>query len=119
MLVETPGHTAGCLSVIFPAKDKGEERVAMLWGGTGIPKDKELQIKYKESAEYFAKLSQEKNATVFLTAHLFADEGYEKLALINSSNYDGKNPFVFTQEELKKYFDDLILKADNAIKNSK
>lgn len=119
ILVETPGHTAGCLSVIFPAKDKGKELVAMLWGGTGIPKDKELQIKYKESAEYFSKLSQEKNASVFLTAHLFADEGYEKLALINSSNYDGKNPFVFTQEELKKYFDDLISKADETIKNNK
>lgn len=112
ILVETPGHTAGCLSVIFPAKDKGKELVAMLWGGTGIPKD-------KESAEYFSKLSQEKNASVFLTAHLFADEGYEKLALINSSNYDGKNPFVFTQEELKKYFDDLISKADETIKNNK
>lgn len=119
ILVETPGHTAGCLSVIFPAKDKGKELVAMLWGGTGILKDKELQIKYKESAEYFSKLSQEKNASVFLTAHLFADEGYEKLALINSSNYDGKNPFVFTQEELKKYFDDLISKADETIKNNK
>lgn len=112
ILVETPGHTAGCLSVIFPAKDKGKELVAMLWGGTGILKD-------KESAEYFSKLSQEKNASVFLTAHLFADEGYEKLALINSSNYDGKNPFVFTQEELKKYFDDLISKADETIKNNK
>lgn len=112
ILVETPGHTTGCLSVIFPAKDKGKELVAMLWGGTGIPKD-------KESAEYFSKLSQEKNASVFLTAHLFADEGYEKLALINSSNYDGKNPFVLTQEELKKYFDDLISKADETIKNNK
>lgn len=67
-------------------------------------KDKELQIKYKESAEYFSKLSQEKNASVFLTAHLFADEGYEKLALINSSNYDGKKSFCLHSRGVKKIF---------------
>ena len=82
-------------------------------------KIKSYKLNIKSLLEYFSKLSQEKNASVFLTAHLFADEGYEKLALINSSNYDGKNPFVFTQEELKKYFDDLISKADETIKNNK
>lgn len=49
-ILETPGHTAGCSSFIFPVKYKGKEYTAVLWGGTGLTKEKELVAKYKESA---------------------------------------------------------------------
>lgn len=78
-ILETPGHTAGCSSFIFPVKYKGKEYTAVLWGGTGLPKEKELVAKYKESAEYFKKEALSKNALVSLTAHLFADNGYANL----------------------------------------
>ena len=114
-ILETPGHTPGGLSLIFPVKDNGKEYTAILWGGTGLPKDKELQVKYKESAEYFSKVATEKGALVSLTAHLFADEGYEKLSIVQNLKEGEKNPFILTETEMKEYLQTLVDKADTVL----
>lgn len=99
-ILETPGHTAGCSSFIFPVKYKGKEYTAVLWGGTGLPKEKELVAKYKESAEYFKKEALSKNALVSLTAHLFADNGYANLEKVANLKEGEANPFIMTKAQM-------------------
>ena len=110
-ILETPGHTAGCTSYIFPVKYKGKEYTAVLWGGTGLPKDKELVAKYKQSAEYFKKEALSRNATVSLTAHLFADNGYANLEKVANLKQGEQNPFIMTKENMEKYLNSLIERA--------
>lgn len=110
-ILETPGHTAGCSSFIFPVKYKGKEYTAVLWGGTGLPKEKELLAKYKESAEYFKKEALSKNALVSLTAHLFADNGYANLEKVANLKEGEANPFIMTKAQMEKYLNSLIERA--------
>lgn len=110
-ILETPGHTAGCTSFIFPVKYKGKEYTAVLWGGTGLPRDKDLIQKYKESAEYFKKEAAARNAEVSLTAHLFADNGYANLEKVRNLKEGEQNPFIMSKENMEKYLNGLIEKA--------
>ena len=110
-ILETPGHTAGCSSFIFPVKYKGKEYTAVLWGGTELPKEKELVAKYKESAEYFKKEALSKNALVSLTAHLFADNGYANLEKVANLKEGEANPFIMTKAQMEKYLNSLIERA--------
>lgn len=110
-ILETPGHTAGCSSFIFPVKYKGKEYTAVLCGGTGLPKEKELVAKYKESAEYFKKEALARNALVSLTAHLFADNGYANLEKVANLKEGEANPFIMTKAQMEKYLNSLIERA--------
>ncbi|PLV58188.1 MBL fold metallo-hydrolase [Brachyspira pilosicoli] len=110
-ILETPGHTAGCSSFIFPVKYKGKEYTAVLWGGTGLPKEKELLAKYKESAEYFKKEALSRNALVSLTANLFADNGYANLEKVANLKEGEANPFIMTKAQMEKYLNSLIERA--------
>ena len=114
-ILETPGHTAGCSSFIFPVKFRGKEYTAVLWGGTGLPKDRNLVLKYKTSAEYFKKEAISRNASVSLTAHLFADNGYANLEKAGNLKSNEQNPFIMSKENMEKYLNSLIERAEKEL----
>ena len=114
-ILETPGHTAGCTSFIFPVKFRGKEYTAVLWGGTGLPKDRDLVSKYKTSAEYFKKEAISRNASVSLTAHLFADNGYANLEKAGNLKANEQNPFIMSKENMEKYLNSLIERAEKEL----
>ncbi|MBW5411116.1 MBL fold metallo-hydrolase [Brachyspira hampsonii] len=114
-ILETPGHTPGCTSFIFPVKFRGKEYTAVLWGGTGLPKDRDSILKYKTSAEYFKKESISRNALVSLTAHLFADNGYANLEKAGSLKSGEQNPFIMSKENMEKYLNSLIERAEKEL----
>lgn len=118
-IVETPGHTPGGLSVIFPVQYKNQEYTAVLWGGTGIPADRELQQKYKTSAEYFGKLAAERGAEIELTAHLFADNGYANLEKVAALQEEEQNPFIIGKDGVQKYCENLVLSAEKKLQQHK
>ncbi|MCZ9926188.1 MBL fold metallo-hydrolase [Brachyspira hyodysenteriae] len=114
-ILETPGHTAGCTSFIFPVKFRGKEYTAVLWGGTGLPKDRDLVSKYKKSAEYFKKEAISRNASISLTAHLFADNGYANLEKAGNLKANEQNPFIMSKENMEKYLNSLIERAEKEL----
>ncbi|MBC2852068.1 MBL fold metallo-hydrolase [Cetobacterium sp. 8H] len=114
-IVETPGHTPGGISLIFPTTNDGKKEVVAMWGGTGIPQDKELQSAYKNSVTHFEKKSKDMNSTSEITAHLFLDNGYNKLDIANNRKNGESNPFIRGEEGMDIYFKELHQSIDKIL----
>lgn len=115
--VETPGHTVGGISLIFPIKYQGKSYEAMLWGGTGIPNDKSLQKAYRASLDKFEKYAKEYNVSVELTAHLFQDNGYSRLKSVYNGSFQGTHPFIVGKEKIQDFFTTYKKMVDEKLKN--
>ncbi|RDU72629.1 MBL fold hydrolase [Helicobacter anseris] len=115
--VETPGHTVGGISLIFPIKYNGKSYEAMLWGGTGIPNDKALQKAYRSSLDKFEKYVKEYGVTVELTAHLFQDNGYSRLESVYNESFQGTHPFIVGKKGIEKFFTTYKKMVDDKLKN--
>lgn len=67
--VETPGHSPGCISYIFPVYDNGEKHIAGVMGGRGVwPTDTEAKL-FKSSVEYFSAVARDAGCDVGLWLH--------------------------------------------------
>lgn len=115
--VETPGHTVGGISLIFPVKYQGKSYEAMLWGGTGIPNDKSLQKAYRNSLDKFEKYAKENDVTVELTAHLFQDNGYSRLKSVYNGSFKGTHPFIVGEKRIQEFFTTYKKMVDEKLKN--
>lgn len=76
---ETPGHTPGGLSYIFPVRDDGELHMAALWGGTTPPGTKEGARQYLASLQHFLEAAREKGVDAALSNHTAVDNGLERI----------------------------------------
>lgn len=115
--VETPGHTVGGISLIFPIKYQGKSYEAMLWGGTGIPNDRSLQKAYRASLDKFEKYAKEYNVSVELTAHLFQDNGYSRLKSVYNGSFKGTHPFIVGKEKIQDFFTTYKKMVDEKLKS--
>lgn len=80
-LVETPGHTPGTLSALFPVHDAGTRHMAALWGGTAFNTRTRAQYKgFIASADRFGSLAAKAGADVWLSNHPAFDGTFAKLA---------------------------------------
>ena len=76
---ETPGHTPGGLSYIFPVKEDCEIHMAALWGGTTPPWAKNEVEQYVKSLDYFINAAVCRNVDVALSNHIAVDNGLERI----------------------------------------
>lgn len=112
---DTPGHTPGCMSFIFPVKQSGKTYVAAQWGGTGAPSKLEDCLTYQKSIDYFEKQANAAHAAVKINAHLFEADGYAQLDAVRNLNPGSPNPWVIGEEGLSSYFDGLRKMIGGAI----
>lgn len=104
-VASTPGHSPGGISFIFPVSYNGEQHVACIWGGTGIPKGRLLDnCTYVKSAAYFAQLCAEKGADVEVSAHPFVDQSVEKGEILKNLKAGDPNPFIIGQKGVAEFF---------------
>ena len=68
-IVATPGHSAGCVSFIFPVTDRGKARMAGVMGGTGVWSTQQETRLYKASIEYFKAFTTVAKCDVGLGVH--------------------------------------------------
>lgn len=76
---ETPGHTPGCLSYIFPVAENDNVYMAALWGGATPPCELNGTRKYIESLDYFIEKAEKHNVSVALSNHTAIDNGLERI----------------------------------------
>ena len=104
-LSEIPGHTPGSLAFIFPVKDKGQTRMAGLFGGTvlttGILTTDALK-QYIQSIAHYLDAAKKMNVDVELQNHPIFDGMPDKLAKLKSAKASDPNPFVIGNDRYLK-----------------
>ncbi len=100
---DTPGHTPGCLSYIFPVKENGKIHMAALWGGTTPPWTKNGVKKYIKSLDYFINQAIIKNVDVVLSNHTSVDNGLERIAYSKKRMSYMPNIYIIGQEGFQKF----------------
>ena len=103
--IEIPGHTPGSLAFIFPVKDKGQTRMAGLFGGTvlttGILTTDALK-QYTQSIAHYLGAAKNMNVEVELQNHPIFDGMTDKLAKLKSAKASDPNPFVIGNDRYLK-----------------
>lgn len=103
-VISTPGHTAGCMSFIFPVHDNGEKHMASIFGGTTAPwgdeNGKELQ---KKSVLKFMKASLDNYCDVALTNHTVFDNGLERISYSRSLLSYLPNIYVIGEKGVQQF----------------
>lgn len=107
--VLTPGHTPGCMSLIFNCHDNGQEHWVSLWGGSGLPRPVfPLSQRMKDSCDYanaalqFKLISDEYSCDVVLGVHPHRCSLFEKLEQLKKRADGQPNPFVVGPEGVKE-----------------
>ncbi len=99
----TPGHTPGCLSYIFPVKENGKTHMAALWGGTTPPWTKDGIQQYLKSLDYFFGVAASKNVDVALSNHTAMDNGLERIAYSRKRLSYLPNMYIIGADGFQKY----------------
>ena len=92
--VFTPGHSAGCMSFIFPVYDEGRCHYASMWGGSGAPKNVEGTQQLIDSLDKFSKATAKAGVDVSVCSHPFQDNTMERLNLLHVLTDGVPNPFI-------------------------
>lgn len=106
-IVETPGHTPGTISLIFPAYDHGRAHKAVLWGGTGFNFGPlaDRYRSYAQSAEAMKHEVLREKIDVFLSNHVKRD--YADRKLDEMAKGARVNPLVLTPARTAQAFETL------------
>ncbi|WP_409474419.1 MBL fold metallo-hydrolase [Streptomyces sp. HC307] len=99
----TPGHTAGSVSPIFPARWQGGAHTAMLWGGTAPPTATASKETYLNSILTFASKMSQAGVDVELSNHAFCDYGLERMTELRADPGISDNPFVLGTAKTKVF----------------
>lgn len=99
----TPGHTPGCLSYIFPVEEDGVLHMAALWGGTTPPWTKNEVKQYLFSLDYFMSEAINKKVDVALSNHTAVDNGLERIAYSKKRMSYMPNIYILGQDGFLEY----------------
>ena len=103
-VIATPGHTAGCMSYIFPVFDNGIKHMACLFGGTTPPWGNEAgKEEQKQSVEKFMKAAKDNHCDVALANHTAFDAGIERIAYSRARMLYLPNIYVLGADGVQKF----------------
>ena len=104
--VLTPGHTPGCMSLIFNVHDNGVEHWASLWGGAGLTMARMEPVpkmywacQFANSAVMFKYECDKYGCDVVLGVHPHRMDLFENL---EKRTENGPNPFIVGQEGVRR-----------------
>lgn len=104
LVVATPGHTAGCMSFLFPVTENGERHMACLFGGATAPwGDESGRALQKRSIETFKLAARENGCDVALTNHTAFDSGLARIEYSRARLSHLPNIYVLGTEGVQKF----------------
>ena len=107
-IVNTPGHTPGTLSYVFPVKEDGKTVMVAYSGGTltgAFGTNGARWDEYIASQKRIAKAAADAGATVLISNHSEYDDAYTKARLVAAKREVGEqNPFIVGAEGVQRYF---------------
>lgn len=106
--IATPGHTPGCMSLIFPVVDHGAKHIAGMNGGAGISRNASTKENQIESYAKLATIAQATGVDTLLANHQTQDRSLTNFDLLKARQcvQHGcmqENPFVIGTEAFVKY----------------
>jgi metallo-beta-lactamase class B len=115
-MYQTPGHTLGTLSTIFPVTDHGARHVVATWGGTAFnwmnnsapyftpdrPESFWFRT-YSDSARRFKTIAAQAGADVLISNHTIFDGSKTKLPALASRKPGDPNPYVIGTDGVQRY----------------
>ncbi|KAF2221233.1 hypothetical protein BDZ85DRAFT_302606 [Elsinoe ampelina] len=110
-VVLTPGHTPGCLSLIFPltAKNGTERQVAGLNGGTSIPRSPSDKAARVRSHYKLADAAKARGVDTLISNHQIADHALFNSDLLKHAEVNSANPFMIGKKDYYNYLQILAL----------
>ena len=105
-MIQTPPHTPGAISLIFPVKDGGERHVAGLWGAIGFnfQQTEANYTTYANSVAKFEAIAKARGVDVPLANHPNFDNAMEKIAALKTRQPGQPNPFVLGWDKQARIF---------------
>lgn len=104
-VLETPGHTPGGLSFIFPVHDNGVRHMAGMWGGTNPPADIGNIVKYLASVEHFAEETKRAHCDVPICNHPDFDLGFIKMEYARNRKAHMPNVYITGEDGFQRFND--------------
>jgi metallo-beta-lactamase class B len=115
-IYQTPGHTLGTLSTIFPVTDHGVPHVVATWGGTAFnwmvnsapyftPERPEVFWfrTYSDSARRFKTIAAAARADVLISNHTIFDGSKTKLPALAARKPGDPHPYVIGESGVQRY----------------
>ncbi|HEV3140148.1 MAG TPA: MBL fold metallo-hydrolase [Vicinamibacterales bacterium] len=115
-LYNTPGHTLGTLSAVFPVTDRGSRHVVATWGGTAfnwmagpaayITPERPVSFwfkTYSDSARRYMEITKKAGADVIISNHTIFDGSKTKLPMLAQRKAGDPNPFVIGVDGVQRY----------------
>jgi metallo-beta-lactamase class B len=115
-IYNTPGHTLGTLSTVFPVRDRGVPHVAASWGGTAfnwmanpapyITPERPISFwfeTYSASARRFKDVVAKAGADVLISNHTIFDGSKTKIPALERRKPGDPNPYVIGQSAVQRY----------------
>jgi metallo-beta-lactamase class B len=115
-LYNTPGHTLGTLSTIFPVTDHGARHVVASWGGTAfnwmanptpyVTPDRPVPFwfkTYSDSARRFKEIAAKAGTDVLISNHTIFDGSKTKMPALARRKAGDPNPYVIGQDGVQRY----------------
>lgn len=97
-IYDTPGHTPGCVSMIFTVYDEGRPCKIAMWGGTGAPRAMEDRKTQLDSCDYFAECALQVGVVGEISNHPFVDNTIERLNMLRQIVDGVPHPFILGYE---------------------
>ena len=112
-IIATPGHTAGCMSFIFPVCENGEKHMACLFGGATAPwNDKTGKRLQRQSVLKFKDAAAEYRCDVALTNHTAFDIGLERIAYSRSRLSYMPNIYILGENGVQNFCEGFLAVAE-------
>ncbi len=104
-ILHTPGHTAGTISLVIPARWNGETHYLTLAGGSAMPNSLAGTTSYLASFHKLWEAGRRAGAVGVLSTHAFMHGAIERLERMSALGAGTSNPFILGEDGYARFME--------------